>query len=34
MDMGKKRKIIIPAAVGLGLLIAGFAYLMQCNRRR
>lgn len=29
MDMGKKRKIIIPAAVGLGLLIAGFAYLMQ-----
>lgn len=29
MDMGKKRKIIIAPAVGLGLLIAGFAYLMQ-----
>lgn len=29
MDMGKKRKIIIPAAIGLGLLITGFAYLMQ-----
>ncbi|MEA5025818.1 hypothetical protein SDC9_33972 [bioreactor metagenome] len=29
MDMSKKKKIIIPVAIGLGLLMAGFAYLMQ-----